>query len=116
MHTPQKEAARLCVYTGENDKFKGRPIYELILEKAKQNGLAGATVLRGVAGFGANSRVHTLKLLRLSEDLPLAIEIIDDPEKINAFLPEIDAILSEGLVTLEPVQVIFYRHNDGKKK
>ncbi|GFM38398.1 hypothetical protein DSM19430T_30820 [Desulfovibrio psychrotolerans] len=108
-------AERLCIYTGEKDSHKGRPLHECIVEMARANGLAGATVTRGIAGFGANSRVHTIKVLRLSEDLPLLVEIIDTPEKINAFLPLLDAIILEGLVTVEPVRVIFYRHNEGKK-
>ncbi|WP_027181125.1 DUF190 domain-containing protein [Oleidesulfovibrio alaskensis] len=116
MHTPPKDAARLCIYTGENDTSDGRPLYELLVEKARHAGLAGATVLRGISGFGANSRVHTLKVLRLSEDLPLVIEIIDSRKKIDAFLPQVDSLMREGLVTLEPVQVIFYRHNDGHKE
>ena len=108
-------AQRLCIYTGENDLYEGRPLYECIIENARASGLAGATVLRGISGFGANSRVHTVKLLRLSEDLPLVIEIIDSPEKITPFLETIDGMLREGLVTLEDVQVLFYRHQKGKK-
>lgn len=115
MFTVPQQAQRLCIYTGEQDTFEGRPLHELIVEKAREAGLAGATVLRGVSGFGANSRVHTIKLLRLSEDLPLVIEIIDASEKIEPFLEEVDAMVSEGLVTLESINVLFYRHNDGKK-
>lgn len=110
-----EQARRLCVYTGENDIRDGRPVYERIVEMARQNGLAGATVTRGVSGFGANSRVHTVKVLRLSEDLPLVVEIIDTPDKIAAFVPLLDDIITEGLVTVEPVQVIFYRHKHGAK-
>lgn len=114
MKLPQ-QAERLRIYTGENDRHNGRPLHELIVEEARKNGFAGATVLRGITGFGANSRVHTTKILRLSEDLPIVTEIIDSTEKIDAFLPILDEIIKEGLVVREPVQVIAYRHNDGKK-
>ena len=115
MHLPQT-AERIRIFIGESDKHKGRPLYEVIVEKARAQGLAGATVLKGVSGFGANSLVHTSKILRLSEDLPLVVEIVDETEKIDAFLPELDAMLTEGLVTREPVRVLFYRHNNGKKQ
>ncbi len=110
------EAQCLRIYTGANDRHKGRPVYEVIVEEARKRGLAGATVLRGVSGFGANSLVHTAKILRLSEDLPLVIEIVDQPDKIQPFLDFLDNVLVEGLATLEKVNVIFYRHNQGKKK
>lgn len=110
-----QEAQRLRIYTGDNDKIKGRPVHELVVEEARRRGLAGATVLYGVAGFGANSLVHTTKILRLSEGLPLVVEIVDAPEKIQAFLPFLNDIVLEGLVTMEPVEVMFYRHNsDGE--
>lgn len=105
------EAKRLRVYIGEDDKHDGRPLYEQIVSLARQEGVAGATVTRGVLGFGANSRVHTAKILRLSEDLPIVIEIVDKPEVIEALLPRIDALVEEGLVTVEPVHVHIYRHN-----
>ena len=105
------EAQLLRIFVGESDKHHGRPLYEAIVEDARKRGLAGATVLRGTLGFGASSRIHTAKLLRLSEDLPMVIEIVDTPEKIEAFLPDLDAMIGEGLVTLEKVQVIVYRHN-----
>lgn len=111
-----EQADRLSIYTGEKDTYQGRPLFEVVVEMARKRGLAGATVTRGVSGFGANSLVHTVKVLRLSEDLPLLIQIIDTPDKIEAFLPELDNIIREGLVTVEPVQVIFYRHKDGKKQ
>jgi len=114
MHLPD-HAERLRIYTGENDRRQGRLTYELIVEEARRRGLAGATVLRGVSGFGANSRVHTAKVLRLSEDLPVVVEIIDEPEKIDAFLDFLDLVLSEGLVTRDAVRVHFYRHNNGRK-
>jgi len=107
------QASLLRIFIGESDKFEGRPLYEVIVEAARKRGLAGATVLRGFIGFGANSRIHTSKVLRLSEDLPVAVEIVDEEEKIEAFLPELDNLIGEGLVTLEKVRVITYRHNAG---
>jgi hypothetical protein len=104
------EAKLLRIFIGESDKHKGKPLYEVIVEMARKRGLAGATVLRGVLGFGADSRMHSAKILRLSEDLPIVIEIVDKPERIEAFLPVIDPLIEEGLVTLEKVQVIAYRH------
>ncbi len=106
------EAQLLRIFVGESDKYHGRPLYEAIVEDARNRGLAGATVLRGTLGFGANSRIHTAKILRLSEDLPMVIEIVDTPEQIEAFLPDLDAMIGEGLVTLEKVRVIAYRHNN----
>jgi PII-like signaling protein len=105
------EASLLRIFIGESDKLHGRPLCEVIVEKAREQGLAGATVLRGFLGFGANSRIHTSKVLRISEDLPIVIEIVDEEEKINALLPELDKIIGEGLITLEKVRVIAYRHN-----
>ncbi|ABA58742.1 Protein of unknown function DUF190 [Nitrosococcus oceani ATCC 19707] len=107
----RSEAELLRVFIGESDKYHGRPLYEVVVEEARRYGLAGATVLRGTLGFGANSRIHTAKILRLSEDLPMVVEIVDQPERIAAFLPELDALIEEGLVTLERVQVIAYRHS-----
>jgi PII-like signaling protein len=107
------EAQLLRIFIGESDKFHGRPLYEAIVEDARRRGLAGATVLRGTLGFGANSRIHTAKVLRLSEDLPMVVEIVDTPEKIEEFLPDLDAMIGEGLVTLEKVQVIAYRSDGG---
>ena len=108
-----KNAERLRIFTGERDTHQGRALHEVIVERARAAGLAGATVLQGIMGFGANSRVHTTKILRLSEDLPLLIEIVDAPEKIEAFLPELEELIQEGLVTLEPVNVLCYRHSNG---
>ena len=105
------EASLLRVFIGESDKVDGRPLCEVIVEKARMRGIAGATVLRGFLGFGANSRIHTTKVLRLSEDLPVVVEIVDAEDKIEAFLPELDKMIGEGLVTLEKVRVITYRHN-----
>ena len=107
------EAELLRIFVGESDKFEGRPLYEAIVEEARRRGLAGATVLRGTVGFGAHSRIHTAKILRLSEDLPMVIEIVDRPERIAEFLPDLDKMIGEGLVTLEKVRVIVYRHEAG---
>jgi uncharacterized protein len=101
----------LRVFVGESDAWQGRPLYEAIVLKARELHLAGATVLRGVMGFGANSRLHTAKILRLSEDLPMVVEIVDEREKIDQLMPFIDKGVGEGLVTLEPVEVIRYRGN-----
>jgi PII-like signaling protein len=106
------EALLLRIFLGESDKQGSRPLYEVIVEEARRRGLAGATVLRGMLGFGANSRIHTAKILRLSEDLPIVIEIVDVAERIEAILPDLDTMLHEGLITLEKVRVIAYRHNE----
>ena len=100
---------RICI--GESDRWEHRPLYEAIVRKARELGLAGATVLRGLEGYGANSLMHTVKILRLSEDLPIVVEMVDRPERIAAFLPELDAMVSEGLITLEKVRTIAYRHD-----
>lgn len=103
------EAVLLRIFIGEKDRWHGRPLYEAIVQKARELHLAGATVLRGPMGFGAKSRLHTVKILRLSEDLPIVIEIVDTQEKIDAFLPAIEKMVTDGLVTLEKVRVIWYR-------
>lgn len=103
-----KDAVLLRVFFGEDDKFGHRPLYEAIVLKAREMHLAGATVLRGPMGFGHSSRLHTTKILRLSQDLPLVIEIVDSQEKIDAFLPVLDGMMASGLVTLEKVQVLQY--------
>jgi PII-like signaling protein len=103
-----KQAVLLRIFFGEDDKFKGAPLHEAIVLKAREQHIAGATVLRGPMGFGASSRLHTTKILRLSEDLPLVIEIVDSEEKIDAFLPTLDGMMTSGLVTLEKVQVLQY--------
>lgn len=108
------EAVLLRIFIGENDKAEGRPLYEVVVGEARRRGLAGATVLRGILGFGANSRIHTTKILRLSEDLPLVIEIVDETDKINAFLPYLDQVIKEGLITMEKVKVIAYRNGRAK--
>jgi hypothetical protein len=99
----------LRIFIGESDRWSGQPLYEAIVMKARELHLAGATVLRGPMGFGAHSRLHTAKVLRLSEDLPIVIEIVDAKEKIDELLVHIDAMVVEGLVTIEPVRVIKYR-------
>ncbi len=104
-----KDGKLLRVFIGENDKHEGAPLYEWIVRSAREHGLAGATVLRGLEGFGAHSRLHTAKILRLSSDLPVVIEIVDTEENIEAFLPTIDAAISEGLATIEKVEVRLYR-------
>ena len=103
-----RDAVLLRIFIGENDKAGRLPLYEAIVLKAREMHLAGATVLRGPIGFGHSSRLHTTKILRLSEDLPLIIEIVDTQEKIDGFLPQLDSMMSSGLVTLEKVQVLQY--------
>jgi uncharacterized protein len=106
----------LRIFIGESDHYEGRPLYEAIVHKARQFPLAGATVLRGPMGFGAESHMHTAKILRLSEDLPIVIEIVDAKEKIDAFLPIVDQMMDDGLITLERVQVLKYRHQRSERK
>src|SRR5271167_1837722 len=108
------EGSLLRIYLGELDKWHHQPLYEAIVLKAREVGLAGATVLRGPMGFGANSHLHTAKILRLSEDLPVLIEIVDKEDRINAFLPELDTMMRDGLVTLEKIHVIKYQGNPAK--
>lgn len=103
------EGKLLRIFVGEADRWHGRPLYEAIVEEARKQGLAGATVWKGSMGFGAHSRLHTSKILRLSEDLPVVIEIVDASEKIQAFLPQLDTMVHEGLVTVERAEVILYR-------
>ena len=114
MNVP-KDAMLLRIFFGEEDRFEGNPLYEAIVLKAREMHLAGATVLRGPVGFGKSSRLHTTKILRLSYDLPLVIEIVDAEEKINEFLPVLDQMMKGGLVTLEKVRVIDYRANQDKE-
>lgn len=104
------EAQLVRIFIGESDRKDGRPLYEAIVLRARELGLAGATVLRGLEGFGAASRIHTAHVLRLSDDLPIVVEIVDREDRIAAFLPELDAMVGEGLVTIEKVRVISYRH------
>ena len=109
MHGFTGERVLMRIHIGEKDKYHGRPLYEAIVELLRHRHYAGATVLRGVSGFGATARVHTDKILRLSVDLPLIIECVETQERIDAILPELDRILGGGLITLEKVQVIMYR-------
>lgn len=104
----------LRIFIGESDRWEHKPLYEAIVLKARELGLAGATVLRGPMGFGANSHLHTAKILRLSMDLPMVIEIVDSGEKIDRFLPQLEPMMAGGLVTLENVQVIQYRATSAK--
>ncbi len=108
MHLPH-DAMLLRIFIGESDRWNHQPLYEALVMRARELHLAGATVLRGPMGFGKSSRLHTAKILRLSMDLPLVIEIVDSEEKLNAFLPVLDQMLKGGLVTLEKVRVIDYR-------
>jgi len=101
----------LRIFIGESDHWDGKPLYEAIILRARELGIAGATMLRGMMGYGAASRIHTAKILRLSEDLPIIVEIVDSAEKIDLLLPIIDEMVREGLVTLEKVRVIQYRHS-----
>lgn len=108
LQTPSN-AVLLRIFLGEGDRYEHKPLYEAIVLKAREMKLAGATVLRGPMGFGPSSRLHTAKILRLSEDLPLVIEIVDSEEKINQFLPVVDPMMKSGLITMEKVQVLTYR-------
>jgi len=99
----------LRIFIGEADKWNGKPLYEEIIYLAKKNGLAGATAIKGFMGFGCKSHMHTTKLLRLSEDLPIVIEIVDSEEKISQFVPLLDEMVKEGLITLEKANVLMYR-------
>ncbi len=112
MNLPE-DAMLLRIFIGESDRWNHQPLYEAIVLKARELHLAGATVLRGPMGFGATSRIHTAKILRLSMDLPMVIEIVDSEEKVNAFLPALDDMIGGGLVTLENVRVIRYREGEG---
>lgn len=105
------DAMLLRIFFGERDRFAGRPLFDAIVQKARELHLAGATVLRGPIGYGSNSRVHRANLLEISEDLPMVIEIVDTEEKIDGFLPELERMMGSGLVTLEKVKVI--RYGDG---
>jgi len=104
------DAVLLRIFIGESDRWEHRPLYEAIVLKARELHLAGATVLRGPMGFGPSSRLHTAKILRLSEDLPMVVEIVDSQEKIDAFLPVLDAMMGSGLITIEKVTVLQYGH------
>ena len=108
MNIPE-DGSLLRIFIGESDRYGHHPLYEAIVLKAREKGLAGATVLRGVMGFGKHSILHTAKILRLSEDLPMIIEIVDGAEKVEEFLPVLDEMIKDGLVTLERVRVLHYK-------
>lgn len=107
------EGKLLRVFVGERDRWHGRPLYEAIVVEARNRGLAGATVIKGFMGFGAHSRMHTAKLLELSQDLPIVIEIVDAPDKIEAFMPDLEQMVGDGLITLERAEVLLYRPGRG---
>jgi PII-like signaling protein len=109
------DAVSLKIFLGESDRWEHKPLYEAIVLAAREAQLAGGTVLRGPMGFGKSSHLHTAKILRLSMDLPLVIEIVDSEEKVNAFLPTLDKMMGGGLVTLEKVKVLHYRAGDAEK-
>jgi hypothetical protein len=108
--TLPEEGYLLRIFIGEADKHAGRPLYEWLVLTAREQGLAGATVLRGLMGFGAHSRIHTFKIERLSEDLPIVVEIVDEREKLERFLASVDGAIGEGLATMEKASVRIYRH------
>jgi len=110
----QSDARLLRIFIGESDTHDGRPLYQAIVETLRREGLAGATVLRGIEGFGKSSRLHTAHILRLSEDLPIVIECVDTGDKVEAVLPALDGMIGDGLVTLERVEVRVYRANPGQ--
>jgi PII-like signaling protein len=102
-------ALLLRIYIGEADHEGGKPLFQVIVERLRERGVAGATVLRGIEGFGATSHLHTTRILRLSEDLPLVIEVVDAEARVRALLPELDALVGDGLITVQPIEVIAYR-------
>ena len=104
-----EEGMLLRIFIGESDSFKGKPLYEQIVLKARELNLAGATVIHGTMGFGAGSRIHTSKIVRLSEDLPIIVELVDTEEKLNSLIPFLDETVEEGLITMERVKVVKYR-------
>lgn len=103
------EGKLVRIFIGESDRWHGQPLYEAIVRRVREQGLAGATVLRGIEGFGANSHLHTTRILRLSQDLPVVVEIVDTDERIDSILPTLDEMVGDGLVTVEKVHVIAYR-------
>ena len=109
-----EQGCLLRILIGENVRHKGKPLYAWLVVKARESGLAGATVTKGIMGYGANSRIHTSKILRLSEDLPIIIEIVDTKENLEAFLREVDDAIEVGLATLEKADVRFYRHKESE--
>ncbi len=114
--TLPRDGQLLRIFIGESDRWGSLPLYEAIVQEARQRGLAGATVFKGFEGFGAHSRIHTTRILRLSEDLPIVVEIVDTEEKIQAFLPVLDELVKEGLATVEKAIVLFYRAGERPAK
>ena len=110
------EAVLLRIFIGESDHWHGKPLHLALVEKAREQGLAGATVLRGIEGFGARSVIHATRFLELSTDLPIIVEIADSEEKVTAFLDSVSEMVQDGLATLERVRVVFYRHGSQRKK
>lgn len=108
------QGRELRIYIGESDQYKGRPLYQAIVEMLKAEGLAGATVMRGIIGFGAHSRIHTTNILRLSEDLPMVVVAVDSQEYIDRVLPRLDEMVTEGLITIHDVEVVKYTHPQQK--
>jgi PII-like signaling protein len=100
------------VYISESDTWEGRPLYEAIVQRLRERGIAGATVLRGIEGYGKRSVLHTTRILRLSEDLPIVVEVVDREDRLRAVLPELDSMVADGMITLQPVEVIVYRAVD----
>jgi uncharacterized protein len=107
--TIEGDGKLLRIFIGESDRHGRKPLYQAIVEKLRKEGMAGATVLRGIEGFGANSHLHTHRILRLSGDLPIVIEVVDRSDRIDAILPALDAMITDGLVTVEPIHIITYR-------
>lgn len=110
------EQKLLRIFIGEQDKWEGVPLYEAIVNEARSLGMAGATVIKGALGYGCKAHIHTAKLLELSYDLPLIVEIVDTEDKVNKLLPKLDAMVKEGLVTMEKVHVVIYRAEQGKAR
>jgi hypothetical protein len=110
MTTLSGQGLLVRIFVGEDDTYRGRPLYEGLVRFLREKGLAGATVLKGVEGFGAHSRIHTARILRLSQDLPMVIETVDTEDRIRAVLPELESMIREGLITLERVEVLKYTH------
>ncbi len=106
----------LRIYIGESDKIEGIPLYEWIIRKSREAGLAGATALRGMEGYGTHNQIHTAKILRMSDDLPVVVEIVDERGKIESFMEQIDHVIKEGMATMEKVEIHFYRKEDRRQK
>lgn len=106
------EGQLVRIFIGESDTWHGKPLYRAIVERVREAGLAGATVLHGIEGFGTHSRIHTTRILRLSEDLPVIVEIVDRPDRVEAILPLLDEMIAEGLIAVERIQIIAYRAKD----